>query len=225
MIPARPELADAVHPAFVQFGDGRRANLSGQVVVELAAYPGRQKPRADRDAILSAGSPINRARVRAEFRAAARARLGRRRVLVRSHGRRVPWAAPWLSRCPWAWIGAERGSMDQRTARSFDTISINAALNRMRARRRGVNPHGWDSEVTVRLGVRPSWAPIESVLIALAAVVALCSPFVAWLRLGGRADSLEDHQGSAALLRSTTTPTRGPDRRSQRRPSVRVCVA
>jgi hypothetical protein len=223
MIPARPALASAAHPAFLDFGVGRRANLSGQVVVELDAYPGRRRPGTSRGAIIAPGEDVNRTSVRAGFRRSRRrpdrTRSGARRRphMIRPHGRRVPWAMPGDWSGLWAHVGhkPEQVSgppMTPGMARGMEALSVLSALVRTRARVAGKPIAGWLSVQIARDGDRPVWARIESFLAALAAVVAEQLPFLAWW-LPRRDDSPGGRRHRAALLRSTTTPTRGPSRR------------
>jgi hypothetical protein len=230
MIPARPALANAVHPAYVNHGTGRRANLSGQVNVEVEAFPGRRPPRKARGGLIQGGAVVNRAGIRAAFRSAAH--RSPRHVPLRSHGRPVPWAPADAGayRDPWAMVGEHKtGDLDARTAGRFGVLAVLSALARTRAGIRGLNAKRsgfgiWFSEITRRAEIRPLWAPLERLLTALAAVVAAGLPFLAWW-LPRRDDTPGGRHSRAALLRFASAPTRGPDRRSQRRPSVRVGVA
>lgn len=224
MILARPALASAVHPCLIDFGPGRSATLSGQVIVERDAYPGRRRPPSSRGGHIPPGGEVNRASVRAGFRRSRTRHLHwsgtriahrRRRILIRSHGRRVPWATPGDWSGPWAHIGHEPTGgdpIDPRTARSMDAMMVHSALTRTRLRRAGKPAGGWTSELDRAVTERPLWARIESLLAALAAVVAERLPFLAWW-LPRRDDSPGGRRHRAALLRSTTTPTRGPSRR------------
>lgn len=220
MILARPALASAVHPCLIDFGPGRSGTLSGQVVVDVDAYPGRRRPPTSRGAHIAPGGEVNRVSVRAGFRRSCNRHIHRpirKRILIRSHGRRVPWATPGDWKSPWAHIGHEPEHVsgpppDPRTTRDMDAMMVHSALARTRLRIAGKPSGGWTSELDRAVTVRPVWARLESLLAALAAVVAERLPFLAWW-LPRRDDSPGGRRHRAALLRSTTTPTRGPSRR------------
>ena len=200
---SRPVLAEALP----ELGKRLIAAQDGTVAVLDAA--------GKHVASIELGGEINREAIRAAVRYARRIRTRPRLRLPRvghAAAARVWFAlrdkrARWWSRLEMTAMAAEFG---RRADAAFQRASaLRNALIRMRARRRGLDFHGWESDVLDRLDAARDPAAVLADVDIVRDVVGPAGPVVApWL--SGRDDSAGGWVARIRHVRTVMTPTRGP---------------